>query len=115
MPIKRDFLSHDTTYGTRHESLIPTFEYRGDLVQQGNATVNGTATIRSLNRKRLRVRIFNNGGVTLYIGATGVVASDGYPILPNESQLFETSSAIVAFTTAPTDVRFFEELLGTDA
>ena len=114
MSFKRDFRAIETTYGERGELVTPTFDLRPETIQHGNATVNGSATIRAANKKRMRIQIHNRGGVEAFIGLLGVASTDGYPIPPSESREFHTTAAIAVFTAASCDLRFAEELLGAD-
>jgi len=111
----RDFRTVDTTYGQKQEIVSPVYVYPPDTINHGQATVNGSATLRAANGKRQRIIIFNLGGDILYVGSTGLTPATAFPIPGGEKQEFKTTSAILVTSVASLDVRFIEELLGPDA
>ena len=113
--MKRDFHLADTTYGQTLEDISISFNFRAEVIVHGNATINGSAVLRPINRKRMQISIANHGGVDVYVGSAGVTGTDGYPIPEGETRKFNTTSAISVYSAAPADVRFIEELLGPDA
>jgi hypothetical protein len=75
-----------------------------------DATVGGTSLIAA-NANRRRVTLVNDGGVTVYLGATGVTAAAGFPLDPGA--VYSTSEflgALFAITASGTGaVRVMEE------
>lgn len=115
MGLRRDARQIDSTYGLQLETISFVYEYRSDSISHGQSTVNGAATLRAVNKKRMCITIYNEGNNKIYIGSTGVLTTDGLPLLPRGQITLRTTDAIKVTSLASSDIRFLEELLGQDA
>lgn len=115
MGIRRDTRGVDIDYGMQLEPTALVYELRSESLSHGQATVNGAAILRAANKKRMSITIYNNGNNTIFIGTTGVATTDGMPLLPGGSIPLKTTDVIRVTSSAPSDIRFLEELLGQDA
>lgn len=90
--------------------VIPVLaDTRGDPAH-GQATITGAATLRAANVNRRSCTIKNTSTATLYVGASGVGTTDGFPLAQNEGLTLRGTGAIFVNTGGSCDVRFIEEV-----
>jgi hypothetical protein len=116
MPLKRNTSTLDGTYGLASEMIHISWTMRAPSNSHGQATVNGSATLRTSNGKRTTITISVVSGGTVYLGSSSSVdTTDGTPILVGGNATLETTGAIFVKTGQSTDIRFYEETAGPDA